>query len=108
MRTTHFSQKYQNPLFHSLNEVYSIYFAAINGITMAKAAKQTGLSKKEKNKQEAWWADRRWVSMIIAVVSFLLYSNSLTNGFVLDDSLVITKNSFTTQGVSGIKDIFTH
>jgi tetratricopeptide (TPR) repeat protein len=47
-------------------------------------------------------------ALIIGVLAFLLYSNSLKNGFVLDDSLVILKNSFTNQGLKGLSGIFTH
>lgn len=46
--------------------------------------------------------------LLIGFLGFLLYSNTLTHGFVLDDKIVITENQFTKQGVSGIRDIFTH
>lgn len=75
---------------------------------MAQPVKQKGPGKKENNKAEAWWMQIRWASAIIAAMAFILYSNSLTNGFVLDDSLVITQNNFTNKGVSGIGDILSH
>lgn len=75
---------------------------------MAKTSKRNNPVKKEKIKREFWWMNKRVVASIVAIVAFLLYSNSLTNGFVLDDSLVITNNSFTTQGIGGINDIFSH
>ncbi|MCS6905988.1 MAG: tetratricopeptide repeat protein [Bacteroidia bacterium] len=40
--------------------------------------------------------------------SFLLYSNTLLNGYALDDVVVITQNAYTTQGIAGIKEIFLH
>ena len=46
--------------------------------------------------------------LLIGFLGFPLYSNTLTHGFVLDDKIVITENQFTKQGVSGIRDIFTH
>ena len=39
--------------------------------------------------------------------AFLLYANSLFNQYALDDRLMITENSFTKKGFSGIKDILT-
>lgn len=39
--------------------------------------------------------------------AFLLYANSLFNQYTLDDRLMITENSFTKKGFSGIKDILT-
>jgi len=46
--------------------------------------------------------------LLIGLLGMLLYVNTLGHGFVLDDKIVITENQFTKQGVSGIKDIFTH
>jgi protein O-mannosyl-transferase len=75
---------------------------------MVKASKKTHLAKKENFTPGTWWSNPLIVSTIIAVIAFIVYSNSLSNGFVLDDTLVITKNSFTTQGIKGINDIFSH
>jgi hypothetical protein len=75
---------------------------------MAQPVKQKSSVKREPTKTAKWWMDIRWASLFIAGLAFILYSNSLTNGFVLDDSLVITKNSYTTKGISGIGDIFSH
>ena len=44
--------------------------------------------------------------IILAVVSLALYVNSLRNDYALDDSMVLIRNSFTQQGISGICDIF--
>jgi len=41
----------------------------------------------------------------IALFAFLLYSNSLFFKYTLDDTLVITENKFTKQGITGIKNI---
>ena len=46
--------------------------------------------------------------LLTGILGFLLYANTLSHGFVLDDKIVITENQFTKQGFSGIKDIFTH
>lgn len=44
-------------------------------------------------------------SGLIFAFAFLLYANTLTHGFVLDDSIVITDNMFTQQGAGGIPGI---
>lgn len=48
------------------------------------------------------------LGFIIAVLSFLVYSNSLKNGYVLDDFSVIKENYITKQGFDGIKQHLTH
>jgi tetratricopeptide (TPR) repeat protein len=48
---------------------------------------------------------QKWVLMGIVL---LLYANSLTLDYALDDAIVITGNSFTKQGISGIPDIFSY
>lgn len=44
-------------------------------------------------------------SGLIFALAFLLYANTLTHGFVLDDAIVITDNMYTQQGVKGIGGI---
>ncbi|MEX0322756.1 MAG: tetratricopeptide repeat protein [Puniceicoccaceae bacterium] len=43
----------------------------------------------------------------IGLLAFLLYANSLGNGFVFDDSAVLEQNQFVQQGVAGIPTILT-
>ena len=40
--------------------------------------------------------------------SFLLYANTIGHDYVIDDQIVITRNTLTQQGFSGIDDIFSH
>ena len=51
---------------------------------------------------------KRLHCIFLFILGFTIYSNSLTNGYVLDDTLFITGNSYTQQGLVGIKDIWTH
>ena len=44
-------------------------------------------------------------SGLIFAFAFLLYANTLSHGFVLDDSIVITDNMFTKKGAEGISGI---
>ena len=46
--------------------------------------------------------------MLLFILVFMLYGNTLTLQFALDDRLVITENAFTKKGISGIKDILTN
>lgn len=52
--------------------------------------------------------NRRWHIIIIAMSAFLLYANTLSNQFALDDGMLIWKNAFTVRGMSGVKDILSH
>ena len=58
---------------------------------------------KNKDGVQAHW----YPGVILGLLAFILYANTLSHGFVLDDSLVITKNQFTTQGLAGWSKIFT-
>jgi hypothetical protein len=46
--------------------------------------------------------------LIFLLLAFLLYGNTLSYDYTLDDLMVIRQNSFTTQGVKGIPDIFSY
>ncbi len=46
--------------------------------------------------------------VIIFIFSVVLYINSIFNGYVLDDIVMISQNKFTKMGISGIKNILTH
>ena len=43
---------------------------------------------------------------IIGLFTFAIYSNSLWNKYAIDDTMVITDNTFTKRGIAGIPDIF--
>lgn len=44
--------------------------------------------------------------ILLGVIAFLLYANTLGNGYVLDDFTVIKSNSIVTKGMSAIPEIF--
>lgn len=46
------------------------------------------------------------IVFVFFVISFLVYGNTLSHQYALDDAIVITQNKFTSQGFSGIDDIF--
>ena len=45
-------------------------------------------------------------AIVLLALSFLLYSKSLSFGYVLDDLMVIEKNAYVQKGLSGLKEIF--
>ncbi|MBL0342615.1 MAG: hypothetical protein IPP71_17995 [Bacteroidetes bacterium] len=48
-----------------------------------------------------------WIpGLIIAILGFILYSNTLNHSFTLDDYSVILENRLTKQGPSAIPEIF--
>lgn len=53
----------------------------------------------------SFWENTRLQAILIFALSVLLYANTLTHDFCQDDSIVITENMFTTQGVAGIGGI---
>ncbi len=48
---------------------------------------------------------RAKLCLLLAVVSLLVYGNTLRNGYVLDDAVVTIKNSIVTQGFKGIPEL---
>ena len=52
-----------------------------------------------------FWSNTKLQSILIFAVAFLLYANTLKNGYTQDDSIVITDNMYTTDGISGISGI---
>lgn len=54
------------------------------------------------------WAQHTLALMIIFISSLLLYANTATHDFALDDQLAIYDNTFVVKGVSGIKEIITN
>ncbi|MCW5908505.1 MAG: tetratricopeptide repeat protein [Chitinophagales bacterium] len=46
--------------------------------------------------------------LIIFVFSFAIYANTLWNKYAIDDTIVVTDNTYTKKGFGGIKDHFTH
>lgn len=70
--------------------------------------KKTTSVKSSKNilsNQPDWFGNIRLHCIGIFVLCFLLYSNTLTHDYTLDDAIVIYDNEFTTQGVSGIDEL---
>ncbi len=74
--------------------------------------KKTGIeqfiNKNEGHFFKKYVENNKWSYVIIFLLTFLLYGNTLTLEYALDDRLMITENEFTLKGIAGIKDILTH
>lgn len=55
----------------------------------------------------AWLTKRKLHLIAIFSLAFLLYVNTLSHDYALDDAIVITQNMYTTEGVSGFPGILT-
>ncbi len=56
----------------------------------------------------AFFSNTLLQSGLIFAFAFLLYANTLSHGFVLDDAIVITDNMYTQQGIKGIGGILSN
>ncbi|MBK9960305.1 MAG: glycosyltransferase family 39 protein [Saprospiraceae bacterium] len=45
--------------------------------------------------------------LLIGILVFIFYGNSLVNEFAVDDGIVITRNEYVIKGISGIPDLLT-
>ena len=52
--------------------------------------------------------NRNLQRLILFLLSFIIYSATINFDFTLDDTLMITQNSYTKQGIKGIKEIMTN
>lgn len=56
---------------------------------------------------EKWLSSKLNAFVLLILVSFVLYFNTLSHQYALDDAIVITDNSFVKQGFDGIDEILT-
>ncbi|MBE0640560.1 MAG: tetratricopeptide repeat protein, partial [Bacteroidales bacterium] len=54
-------------------------------------------------KQHTWWP-----ALVLAGLAIVLYANTLPLDYALDDTLILTGNEFTKQGIRGIPEIMTN
>ncbi|HAP00709.1 MAG TPA: tetratricopeptide repeat-containing protein, partial [Bacteroidetes bacterium] len=66
--------------------------------------KKSAPKKNFKLDNAPWYLKNSGAFFLIALVSFLLYFNTLSFEYAQDDSIVINDNMFTQQGAKGIKD----
>ena len=71
---------------------------------MAKKPQKIKVQKKGSTQS---FFQRNIFELIIVVFSFIIYSNSLLNGYNMDDELVTRNHRLTSKGISAIPEIFT-
>ncbi len=58
--------------------------------------------------QPAWFGNIRLHCGFIFLLCFLIYGNTITHDYTLDDAIVIYDNEFTMQGISGVDELLKH
>jgi len=56
----------------------------------------------------SWYNNSKIAAGLLFVFSFLLYTNTLSHDFALDDAIVITDNVITQQGPKAWGELFSH
>lgn len=56
--------------------------------------------------QNKYWWEGKYAYLLIFVLTFVYYGNTIFNDYALDDAIVITQNDYTLKGIAGIPDIF--
>jgi tetratricopeptide (TPR) repeat protein len=74
-------------------------------IALQKKADAASPKKTEKSASEVR-SVKRILGLFVAIAGFMLYSNTLNHGYVLDDFGLIKDNTQTKKGVSAIPEIF--
>ena len=67
-----------------------------------KGTVNTKSSAPKKLALTGFWANRLFQNILIGVLAFSIYANTIGHDFTQDDAIVITENMYTTQGISGI------
>ena len=53
-----------------------------------------------------WYLIRKKVFIAIAISCLIIYGNSLSNNYALDDEVVLTRNELVQKGIPGIPTLF--
>lgn len=65
------------------------------------------VSVKRESLLPGWLSDFKIQAVIIALLAFVLYYNTVDNSYALDDTIVIVQNEYVLEGFAGIPDILT-
>jgi tetratricopeptide (TPR) repeat protein len=67
----------------------------------------SGSSTTTDSKPATDWFSLPYLCIALGVISFLLYFNTLSHGYILDDVMVLKDNVLVKQGFKGIPELFT-
>ena len=65
------------------------------------------MTQQVKNPINFFNRSNRWLPVWVALAGFLLYANTLSNDYAIDDGAVIGANPYVQQGLKGLPGIFT-
>ncbi len=81
----------------------------INNKPPVKGSPKPVVADKQENKSKSATTSKFSINtklcLVLAALSFIVYFNTLWNGYVLDDAVVTIKNSIVTQGFKGIPEL---
>ncbi|HOY32337.1 MAG TPA: tetratricopeptide repeat protein [Bacteroidales bacterium] len=77
-----------------------------SGVKAKKKPDSRKTNTEQKSRKDTWHAS--YIKWVVFVFALLLYADTLDLNYALDDSLVITQNTYTQKGVSGIGEIFSN
>lgn len=96
------------------DEPLFVYLQQIRKTGMAKKNTTISTHKTKKKTQTAdlviskgFWKKNALPAILLLLLPFVFYLRTLNYEFVLDDQIVLTDNSYTKKGISGIWDILT-
>lgn len=75
---------------------------------MAKSSKKQKARTKPPRPSRPFWPQHLWAAAILFLLPFALYAAALQFGYLLDDKIVLSENSFVQQGLAGLADIFSN
>lgn len=73
------------------------------GVTPAQHPGKTTVNRSENQRESRHWT----LTWLVFILGFLLYANTFSHGYALDDSVAITDNKFTQKGLAGIGELLT-
>ena len=71
----------------------------------SKETSNTKVEPQLETTKKSFWKNSRLHSLLIMLLAFILYANTLGHDYTQDDAIVIYDNMFTQQGVQGIPGI---
>ena len=69
---------------------------------MARATPQKNVSKLPQTPVVKFWQSKHFTAGLIFFAAFLLFANSISGGYNLDDELVTINHRLTSKGISAI------
>ncbi len=80
--------------------------AALKPVTAAPRPAQSKPVAKKQDTSKKGMSITLKLALVLGVISFVIYANTLSNQYALDDFNVIKENSIVTKGASAVGEIF--